>query len=112
MSDDPELKLPPRPDPRALPNPGGVRVYGENAIAKPHRPLTLTTKQRQTPEAIPSRAPFLPGVTQLLPDQVIEGELPAEAQVQALELMLENPDLEEATRAAIMAAIARLTEGT
>ncbi len=112
---DPEHQAEPRPDPRAIPNPGAARVYGENATQKPHRPLALTTKQRVTPEGIEARAAFLPGVTQELPQQAVEEELAQVREVLGLrvaelENLLEDPNLAQLTRQTIMAEISRLTQ--
>lgn len=117
MTDTPKLKLPPRPDRRAIPNPGGVREYTAEtgAVDKPHRPVVLTTKQRaELPRGIAPRAPFLPGVTQELPAQDLEAEraqVEADIQrrVETLEQLLEDPNLAEVTRQTITAEIDRLT---
>ena len=94
-----------------------MRKYGPEtgAIEKPHRPLALLTKERQVPLDFERRGAFIPGVTQELPTQTIEeqrGQVVADiaARVGELELLLENPDLEDATRGLIMAEINRLTE--
>ncbi len=108
----------PRPDPRAIPNPSGSRVYHVDqggASAKPHRPLHLLTKERQPNLPYESRAPFLPGVTEHLPVQTAEEQIATvradvAGRVQELEEMLDNQELAEPTRATILGEIARLRE--
>lgn len=109
-------ELPEKPaDPRALPNPSGLRVYDVEqggASAKPHRTLHQT-KRQVLPEGHEPRAPFIPGVSEHLPAQTAEDEVETVRQdiagrVQVLEEMLDNPEMAEPTRSTILQEIDRL----
>jgi len=101
--------------PGAVPNPSGGMVYTDEtgAIAKPYRPLHVHTKDTRTSLPHEARAPFIPGVTQVLPEQTVEEQVATvrrdlAGRVQELEEMLDNPGLEETTRALVLSEIERL----
>lgn len=116
MADPEDIPGPP-PDPRALPNPSGLRVYDVEqggAFAKPHR-VVHQVKQQVLPAGHEPRAPFVPGVSEHLPEQTAEEQIETVRQdiasrVQVLEEMLDNTEMAEPTRSTILQEISRLRE--
>ncbi len=128
MPDDPRAGPPgpsspeeeaPTPDPRALPNPGKARTAAHQGgvVDKPFRALQILTTDRQIPLDFETRAPFVAQRDRVggLPVQSAEQQIAQvhadiAARVQQLEEMLDNPELGEPVRGAILLEISRLRE--